>query len=95
MLNNNEVAQTYIGNPALFKGNKFDLRVYMLISSTDPFRVFYHDGFLRVSLQAYDKNSTNLDVHLTNTSQSFKIIEKVKDTGEKHMGMTLEELEDF
>lgn len=67
----------------------------MLISSTDPFRVYYHEGFLRVSLQSYDKNSTSLDVHLTNTSQSFKIIERVRATGEKHMGMTLEELEGF
>ena len=67
----------------------------MLISSTDPFRVYYHEGFLRVSLQAYDKNSTSLDVHLTNTSQSAKIIEKLKESGEKHLGMNLEEIEDF
>lgn len=74
IINVNEIAQQYIGNPALFHGNKFDLRVYMLVSSVNPLRVFYHDGFLRVSLSKYDKHSTSADVHLTNTSKSAKII---------------------
>lgn len=46
----------------------------MLISSVNPLKVYYHDGFLRVSLKKYDKYSTNADVHLTNTSKSAKII---------------------
>lgn len=53
----------------------------MLVSSVNPLRVFYHDGFLRVSLSKYDKHSTSADVHLTNTSKSAKIIQKVKETG--------------
>ena len=52
------VAQRYISNPLLLdKGNKFDFRIYMLIASVDPLIVYYHDGFLRVSLSTYDKFS--------------------------------------
>ena len=52
------VAQQYISNPlVLDKENKFDFRIYMLVASVDPLIVYYHDGFLRVSLSKYDKNS--------------------------------------
>ena len=90
--NRNEIAQQYIGNPALYKGHKFDLRVYMLVSSVNPLKVYYHDGFLRITLKKYDKHSTNPDVHLTNTSHSAKIIQKVRETGKKHLGMDAKEL---
>ena len=46
----------------------------MLVSSVNPVKVYYHDGFLWVSLSKYDKFSTSADVHLTNTSKSAKII---------------------
>lgn len=58
-------------------------------------KVYYHDGFLRVSLKKYDKHSTLSEVHLTNTSQSAQIIKRVKETGEKFMGMNLDDLEEF
>jgi len=66
--NKSLIAQTYVTNPLLLdKNNKFDFRVYMLVASTNPMMVYYHDGFLRVSLEFYDKFSHNKDVHLTNT----------------------------
>ncbi len=66
------LAQKYIGNPLLLdRHNKFDFRMYMLIASVDPLIIYYHDGFLRVSLEAYDPNSTDvlsiLSLQLTNT----------------------------
>ncbi len=52
------VAQKYITNPLLLDfNNKFDFRLYMLVASTNPTIVYYHDGFLRVSLNTYDKFS--------------------------------------
>lgn len=51
------VMQTYVADPLLLEGHKFDFRIYMLIASTNPFIVYYHDGFLRLSLHFYDKNS--------------------------------------
>jgi hypothetical protein len=47
----------------------------MLIASTDPLTLYYHDGFLRVSLLVYDKNSTEKSMHFTNTALSKKIFE--------------------
>lgn len=59
------LAQYYIANPLLLdKNNKFDFRVYMLIASVDPLIVYYHDGFLRVSLQTYDKHSNTVKFSL-------------------------------
>jgi len=55
----NIIVQKYISNPLLLdKQNKFDFRIYMLVASANPLIVYYHDGFLRVSLSKYDKNST-------------------------------------
>jgi len=69
--NSSVIAQTYVTNPLLLdKDNKFDFRVYMLVASTNPLIVYYHDGFLRVSLETYNKNSEDRNVHLTNTHLS-------------------------
>ena len=68
------IVQSYIMNPALMGGHKFDLRSYLLIASTAPFLVFYHDGFARRSEHAFSMDGANLtDVksHITNdVSQS-------------------------
>lgn len=56
----------------LVERRKFDFRIYMLVASTDPYIVYYHDGFLRVSLENYDPNSNDKGVHLTNTEFSKK-----------------------
>ena len=49
--------------------------MYMLIASTNPLALYYHDGFLRVSLTKYDKNSNEKSGHLTNTAISKHIFE--------------------
>ena len=57
----NLIAQTYIDDPLLLdKQNKFDFRIYLLVASTNPLIAYYHDGFLRVSLNAYDKDSSDV-----------------------------------
>jgi len=50
--------------------------------------VYYHDGFLRVSLLSYDKNSKEKSIHFTNTSLSKKIFNdpsKYKEITERNM----------
>ena len=68
--------QHYISNPLLVLGHKFDFRIYMMIASTNPLIVYYHDGFLRVSLFEYNATSTEKGMHLTNTAQSIKAMKK-------------------
>jgi len=54
----------------------FDFRIYMMIASVNPLIVYYFDGFLRVSMNKYDLQSNDREVHLTNT-ELYK--EKIKE----------------
>ena len=88
----NNIMQYYIHNPLLLNGRKFDFRMYMLVASTNPLIAYYHDGFLRVSLVSYDKNSDDKKVLLTNLVLSKQIYEDVKNNGTLFEGMDEEEL---
>ena len=66
----------------------------MMIASIDPLVVYYHDGFLRVSLFKYFKDVINPKAHLTNTELSKTVFKDVENGG-THMGMDLEQLRDF
>jgi hypothetical protein len=64
------VVQNYIHNPFLIDGFKFDLRLYVAVTSYDPLRIYlYPEGLVRFSTEKYDLS--NLDsrlAHLTNFS---------------------------
>ncbi|XP_006885278.1 PREDICTED: tubulin polyglutamylase TTLL13-like [Elephantulus edwardii] len=65
------ICQQYISKPFLIDGFKFDMRIYVLITSCDPLRIFmYEEGLARFATIPYkEPNSTNLDdvcMHLTN-----------------------------
>ncbi|CAF1184520.1 unnamed protein product [Rotaria sp. Silwood1] len=60
------VIQRYIMNPLLVQGKKFDIRCYMLISTVKPLLIFYHSGYIRLSMFDFDNNDENLLTHLTN-----------------------------
>ena len=58
----------YISNPLLLEGRKFDIRAYMLLTSTEKSKIlaFYRDGYIRLSCLPYDADSSDMTVHLTN-----------------------------
>lgn len=66
------LVQKYIPNPLLINNRKFDFRVYMVIASTSPLVVLYHDGFLRVTINEYDANSIDPSIHITNTALAME-----------------------
>ncbi|XP_045485246.1 polyglutamylase complex subunit TTLL1-like [Pieris rapae] len=66
------VLSRYIDNPLLIGGKKFDLRIYVLVTSFRPLKAYmYRNGFCRFCSLKYDSSLTELDnifVHLTNVS---------------------------
>ncbi|XP_066298387.1 tubulin polyglutamylase TTLL7-like isoform X2 [Branchiostoma lanceolatum] len=71
--NEHIIVQEYMDKPFLLDGYKFDLRVYVLVTSCDPLRVFlYQDGLVRMGTEKYhsptDGNIDELCMHLTNYS---------------------------
>ncbi|XP_054069861.1 tubulin polyglutamylase TTLL13 isoform X2 [Rissa tridactyla] len=65
------ICQQYIAKPFLIDGFKFDMRIYVLVTSCDPLRIFvYKEGLARFATMRYiDPSSRNLGdicMHLTN-----------------------------
>ncbi|GLD91811.1 hypothetical protein PINS_up000344 [Pythium insidiosum] len=65
------VAQQYVKAPLLIDGKKFDLRIYVLITSCEPLRVYlFKDGLVRMATADYvAPNAENMELrymHLTN-----------------------------
>ena len=65
--NEHYVVQTYIPHLLLLDNHKFDVRAFVLIASTAPFLLFYHDGYLRVTIKEFSHDLSDLGRHLTNT----------------------------
>lgn len=66
------VIQKYLANPLLLEGHKFDLRIYVLVTSINPLEAYvYKEGFARISTQKYSLDSEDIGnkfIHLTNFS---------------------------
>ncbi|XP_030062157.1 tubulin polyglutamylase TTLL7 isoform X2 [Microcaecilia unicolor] len=86
------IVQEYLDKPFLMEGYKFDLRIYTLVTSCDPLRIFlYRDGLVRMGTEKYhppnESNLSQLYMHLTNYSvnkhnENFEQVE-TEDKGSK------------
>eukprot|EP00111_Clytia_hemisphaerica_P007288 TCONS_00021186-protein len=66
------VVQRYLAKPYLINGHKFDLRIYVYVTSFDPLRIYiFEDGLVRFATSKYSSSSKSLSnryMHLTNYS---------------------------
>jgi len=88
----NVIVSRYIHNPLLVNGYKFDLRIYVLLTSVNPLRIYiYDEGLVRFATETYfigQPFNTNKFIHLTNYSvnkESKKFIQN-KDPMEDNVG---------
>ena len=66
------IIQRYLKNPFLLNGYKFDMRIYVLVTSVNPLEAFiYKEGFGRFGTQPFSldpNDKANKYIHLTNVS---------------------------
>ncbi|XP_014884606.1 tubulin polyglutamylase ttll6 isoform X3 [Poecilia latipinna] len=67
------ICQVYISKPFIIDRFKFDLRLYVLVTSCDPFRIFmFKEGLARFCTRKYNEptqsNVEDVCMHLTNYS---------------------------
>lgn len=64
---NSVIVQKYLEKPLLYRGRKFDIRIWVMMTHKSQVYVF-KEGHLKTSSVAYDINLTNSYVHITNYS---------------------------
>lgn len=70
------IVQRYLAKPYLINDSKFDLRIYVYVTSYDPLRIYvFEDGLVRFATCKYStsmKTLSNKFMHLTNYSINKK-----------------------
>lgn len=65
----NSVVSQYVSRPLCIDGFKFDLRIYVLVTSFAPLRAFvYKEGLARFATESYSNLSKDVYSHLTNAT---------------------------
>mmetsp|Transcript_18545 Transcript_18545/g.23082 ORF Transcript_18545/g.23082 Transcript_18545/m.23082 type:complete len:189 (+) Transcript_18545:1026-1592(+) len=87
------LACKYIANPHLINGLKYDLRVYVLVTSFNPLKIYvYTDGLVRFATEKYSNDPNQLSkkfIHLTNFSvnkKSSKFVKNIDSRGRPAAG---------
>ena len=79
------VVSQYVSNPHLIDGFKYDLRIYALVTSFDPLKVYlFKEGLARFATQKYTNSQKATEkryIHLTNYSVNKKSEDYVKAGG--------------
>ncbi|XP_049420353.1 tubulin polyglutamylase ttll6 isoform X1 [Epinephelus fuscoguttatus] len=93
------ICQVYVSKPFIIDGYKFDLRIYVLVTSCDPFSIFmFKEGLARFCTTKYSEpthgNVDDVCMHLTNYSinKNSENFVRDEDTGSKRKLSTLNKL---
>lgn len=81
-LDNASMVQEYVANPHTISGYKYVLRLYVLITSVEPLRVYlYNEGSAKLASAPYNTDIddvyahlTNPDVNATNTANASPVV---------------------
>jgi len=89
------VIQRYVENPMLLNGSKFNIRVYMLVASTNPIIAYYHDGYLSIAKDKF-REDTIIDALNGEAKEKEKVYHNglKKKEMEKAEKMTFEKFEE-
>jgi tubulin polyglutamylase TTLL4 len=72
----------YVSKPHLLNGYKYDLRLYVLVTSVEPLKIYlFREGLVRCATTPYSTSKSSLKqrfVHLTNYSVNKKADAYVK-----------------
>lgn len=85
---NNVIVSRYI-RPYLIDNRKFDLRLYVVVTSVEPLRVYWHEqGLVRFATEPYTTDHDQLSnrfVHLTNVAINRRspLYDDVSENGHK------------
>jgi len=84
------IVSEYISRPMTIHEAKFDLRLYVVMTSVDPLRIYlYDEGLCRISTHKYTTKKNSRFVHLTNYSVNKKskhFIKPPDDTNSENLG---------
>ena len=73
---NSAILTKYISNPHLLEGKKYDCRIYLLVTSHRPLKIYiYSEGLARRATETFNLDINNLDnffIHLTNVAVNKK-----------------------
>jgi tubulin polyglutamylase TTLL4 len=75
-MRNGYIVSKYLAKPHLVRGYKYDLRVYVLVTSFEPLKIYlFSEGLVRLATVPYTTSKSSLKqrfVHLTNYSVNKK-----------------------
>jgi tubulin polyglutamylase TTLL4 len=70
------IVSKYVSKPHLIRGFKYDLRVYVLVTSFEPLKIYlFRDGLVRLATVPYTTSKSSIKqrfIHLTNYSVNKK-----------------------
>lgn len=93
------VTQKYIESPRIILGKKFDIRVWVVITSVEPLRIwFFNKPYLRFTAEDYDSSKLrNKFSHLTNATinKDHQGKNKSKEVGKYKISHNMWHVENF